>query len=123
MTNKNADYYFLQGGGEMGERTRARDWSKTAVGDPAGWPASLRTTLGILLHTKFPMFLFWSDELICFYNDAYRPSLGNDGKHPSILGMPGKDAWPEIWHIIHPLIDSVMKKGESVLFEERLIPI
>ena len=123
MTNKNADYYFLQGGGEMGERTRARDWSKTAVGDPAGWPASLRTTLGILLHTKFPMFLFWSDELICFYNDAYRPSLGNDGKHPSILGMPGKDAWPEIWHIIHPLIDSVMNKGESVWFEDRLVPI
>jgi len=123
MSKKNADYYFLQDGGEMGERMRALDWGKTSIGDPAAWPPGLRTTLGILLHSKFPMFLWWSDELICFYNDAYRPSLGKDGKHPSILGMPGKEAWPEIWHIIEPLINQVMTKRESVWFEDLLVPI
>ena len=114
---------FLSGGGKMGALMRAKDWSKTSVGDVSTWPQSLRTTLSILLSSKFPMFLFWGPELICFYNDAYRPSLGNDGKHPYILGMPGEDAWPEIWHIIKPLIDQVLTGEEATWSENQLIPI
>jgi len=123
MSNKNSDYYFLRGGGEMGELIRAKDWSKTSLGDPVEWPQSLRTTLGILLNSKFPMFLWWGPELICLYNDAYRPSLGKDGKHPSILGMPAKSAWTEIWEIIKPLIDKVVNERESIWFEDMLVPI
>ncbi|HMT30469.1 MAG TPA: PAS domain-containing protein, partial [Bacteroidia bacterium] len=69
------------------------------------------------------MFLWWGHDLISFYNDAYRPSLGNDGKHPDILGIPAKEAWPEIWDIIKPLIDKVVDKGESIWYEDMLIPI
>ncbi|WP_158858969.1 PAS domain-containing sensor histidine kinase [Lunatibacter salilacus] len=123
MCKKYANFYFLQGGGEMGEFFRATDWSKTALGHPESWPQSLRTTVGILLNSKSPMFLWWSDELTCLYNDAYRPSLGKDGKHPSILGMPGKEAWPEIWHIIDPLISKVVEQGESFWYEDLLVPI
>lgn len=123
MSFKNSDHYFLRGGGEMGEMIRAKDWSNTSLGDPGEWPQSLRTTLGILLKTKFPMFLWWGDELICFYNDAYRPSLGKDGKHPAILGMPAEEAWPEIWDIIKPLIDKVVNEEDSIWFEDMLVPI
>lgn len=114
---------FLNGGGEMGELIRSKDWEATAVGDFVQWPQSLRTALSILLNSKFPMFLFWGPELTCFYNDAYRPSLGNDGKHPWILGMPGEQAWPEIWTIIKPLIDQVLEGGEATWHENALIPI
>ena len=93
------------------------------MGDPAGWPQSLRITLGILLNSKFPMFWWWGQELICFYNDAYRPSLGDEGKHPSILGMRADEAWPEIWSIIKPLIDKVVNERESIWFEDLLVPI
>ena len=123
MNDKNAGNNFLRGGGEMGELIRAKDWSKTSLGNPVTWPQSLRITLNILLNSKFPMFLWWGSDLICFYNDAYRPSLGIDGKHPSILGMPAEKAWPEIWTIVKPLIDQVMYKGESVWFEDMLVPI
>src|SRR5450432_104772 len=116
-------FRFLSGGGEMGKLTREKNWSKTAVGDISTWPQSLRTTLSILLNSKFPMFLFWGDELTCFYNDAYRPSLGNDGKHPGILGMAGKEAWSEIWAIIKPLMDQVLAGGEATWSEDQLIPI
>ena len=121
--DKNTRNSFLRGGGEMGELIRAKDWSQTSLGDPAAWPQSLRITLTILLNSKFPMFLWWGSELICFYNDAYRPSLGIDGKHPSILGMPAVKAWPEIWSIVKPLIDQVMDLGEAVWFEDLLVPI
>jgi hypothetical protein len=84
---------------EMGNLIRAKDWSRTPVGHIDSWPQSLRTTLSIILNSKFPMFLWWGPELICFYNDAYRPSLGNDGKHPHILGMRAEEAWSEIWNM------------------------
>ncbi len=122
-TANNTGISFLAGGGEMGKLTREKDWSSTSLGDPKSWPQSLRTTLSIILNSKFPMFLFWGDELTCFYNDAYRPSLGKDGKHPFILGMKGEEAWPEIWAIIKPLIDQVLAGGEATWSEDQLIPI
>ena len=117
------NYPFLQGGGEMAERTRNHDWAANPLGVPDGWPQSLRTSLSILLNSKLPMLLFWGRDLICFYNDAFRPSLGNTGKHPALLGMPGAEGWAEIWSIIKPLIDSVLQGGEATWGEDQLIPI
>ncbi|MEO8764617.1 MAG: PAS domain S-box protein [Ginsengibacter sp.] len=119
----NEEYKFLAGGGEMGMLTRNKDWSTTPVGNIEGWPQSLRTTLGIILNSKFPMFLWWGPELVCFYNDAYRPSLGENGKHPFILGQRAEEAWPEIWEIIQPLINKVLSGGEATWSEDQLIPI
>jgi len=48
----------------MGEMVRNFDWSKTAVGPLSQWPISLHTTLGIILHSRFPMFLCWG--MYCF---------------------------------------------------------
>ena len=42
---------FLQGGGEMGARIRAFDWSRTSLGDPAAWPQALRTAIRLILNT------------------------------------------------------------------------
>lgn len=114
---------FLEGGGEMGRRIREKDWAITPLGIPETWPQSLRTSLSILLNSKFPMFLFWGTDLICFYNDAYRPSLGIEGKHPQMLGEKGEEHWREIWHIIKPLIDQVLAGGEATWSEDQLIPI
>jgi len=114
---------FLAAGGEMGVLTSQLDWGATPVGSIDTWPQSLRTTLGTMLRSKFPMFLWWGPQLVCFYNDAYRPSLGNNGKHPVILGMPAKEAWPEIWTIIKPLIDQVLAGGEGIWSENQLVPI
>ncbi|MEO6288389.1 MAG: PAS domain-containing protein, partial [Ginsengibacter sp.] len=116
-------YPFLSGGGEMGTLTRLKDWSTSSVGTPDLWPQSLRTTLNIILTSKFPMFLWWGPELICFYNDAYRPSLGQNGKHPGILGMRANEAWAEIWDTIKPLIDQVLGGGGATWSDDQLIPI
>lgn len=70
----------------MGELTRSFDWSKTLLGHPETWSQSLLTTVSIILKSRSPMFLWWGGELIQFYNDTYRPSMGNNGKHPKALG-------------------------------------
>ena len=117
------DKPFLIGGGEMGDLIRAKDWRNTPLGDTNTWSQSLLTTLSIILNSRYPMFLFWGHDLLCFYNDAYRPNLGNDGKHPKILGERGEDFWQETWGYIKPLIDKVMEKGESTWQENQLLPI
>ncbi|MGY3053756.1 two-component system sensor histidine kinase VicK [Pedobacter sp. UYEF25] len=114
---------LLRGGGEMGELTRSFDWSKTTLGPMQLWPQSLLTILSLLLNSKSPMFLWWGPELIQFYNDAYRPSLGNGGKHPTALGQRGVECWPELWPVIEPLIDQVLSGGESIWSEDQLMPI
>lgn len=116
-------YPFLSGGGEMGKRIREKDWSNSALGEPDKWPQSLRTTVGIVLGSRFPMFLFWGPQLISFYNDAFRPCLGENGKHPSIIGMPGELAWSESWYLIKPFIDRVLIDGETVSSEDQITPI
>ena len=123
ITSSTQTISFLSGGGEIGDLIRQKDWSKTPLGNPETWSQSLRTTLSIMLNSKFPMFLLWGPDLICFYNDAYRPSLGNDGKHPIILGNRGEDFLQEVWGNIKPLIDHTLSGGETDLIENQLFPI
>ncbi|HTF20209.1 MAG TPA: PAS domain-containing protein [Chryseolinea sp.] len=116
-------YHFLEGGGEMGALTLAYDWSLTPLGPVEAWPQTLKAIVGVILHSEFPMFLWWGDEMIQFYNDAYRPSLGETGKHPVALGQRAIECWPEIWPVIYPLINQVRTTNKSFFLEDQLIPI
>ncbi len=110
------------GRGEMADLTRQFDWSRTPVGPIEEWPDTLLSTVNVVLGTRHPMFLWWGEDLIQFYNDAYRPSIGLD-KHPKALGQRGKECWPEIWPIIGPQIEAVMTTGISTWHEDQLVPI
>ena len=123
LNNQQPSHYGkIFGTGEMADLTRAFDWSSTPVGPVESWPDTLVTTVNTMLATRHPMFLWWGPELIQFYNDGYRPSIGSD-KPPKALGQPGRDCWPEIWHIIGPQIEGVMTQGESTWHEDALVPI
>jgi signal transduction histidine kinase len=117
-----ATFPFLQGDGEMASIIKNYNWSDTPLGDFDQWPLSLRTTLANILHSSFPMFLFWGKDLTCFYNDAFRPSLGSEGKHP-VIGKKGGEVWSEIWPFIYPLIEKVLTTGKPTWFENQLVPI
>ena len=102
----------------MGERIRALDWSKTPLGPVDGWPQSLRSALSHLLPSKAQISMFWGPELVTFYNDAYSVVLG--GKHPAALGMPLREAWPELWSAgLKELFDSVLGTGEAFWAQDR----
>jgi PAS domain S-box-containing protein len=110
---------FLSGGGEMGARMRAHDWSATPLGPPEGWPQSLKTVVRILLTSRYQMWMAWGPELLFFYNDAYRPTLGV--KHAWALGTPASKVWKEIWSDIGPRIEHVLKSGEATWDEGLLL--
>jgi PAS domain S-box-containing protein len=120
--NRPASADFLAGGGEMGALTRAHPWSASPLGPPETWPQSLRTAVRILLNTNHPMFIWWGPQLIQFYNDAYRQTMGPE-RHPGALGQGGRECWAEIWDIIGPQIEQVMRGGGATWHENQLVPV
>ena len=106
---------FLSGGGETGALMRSHDWADSPLGPPQTWSQSLRTVVGLLLQSRFPMFVAWGKELGFLYNDPYAEILG--AKHPRALGRRFHDIWSEIWPDISPLIDAAMA-GQATYRED-----
>ena len=46
-------------GRKMGELVRDFNWGATPLGDAVFWPPSLKTTVRILLTSRFPMWMAW----------------------------------------------------------------
>ncbi len=105
----------------MGERMRSLDWSKTPLGPPERWSQTLRMMMRLLLANRFPILLWWGPQYVSIYNDAYRPILGT--KHPWALGLPVKECWSEIWHVLQPLIDSPYNGGPPTWLEDLSLEI
>ncbi len=107
---------LFAGGGEMGALMRSTDWSKTRLGPVENWPNSLRTMLGVVLGSRFPMLLWWGPDLLHLYNDAYRPILRD--KHPASLAAPAAQIWTEVWDVAGPMARSVQEGGPATWTED-----
>ena len=105
---------FLSDGGEMGSLIRAHDWSAGPLGPPEQWPQGLKTAVGLMLSSAFPMFVAWGRELRFLYNDRYAEILGN--KHPAALGHAFEDVWAELWPDVGPIAERAMR-GEASYYE------
>ena len=75
-----------------------------------------------MLNSGHPMYIWWGPDLLCFYNDAYRQSIGAE-RHPGSLGRNAREIWDEIWEIIGPQIAQVMSGGGATWQENALVPI
>ena len=106
---------FLPTHGAMAGKIAAFDWAATPLGPIDTWPQSLRTTLALMLDSRFAMCLCWGPDLTLFYNDAYAPVLG--AKEERALGQPLKEIWSDVWADIRPLVDSAMS-GTSTWSED-----
>ena len=109
-----SDFAFLVGDTAMVRLMREHDWSDSPAGAPEQWPEQLRSVVGLMLGSAFPMFLAWGPSLTMFYNDAYAQLLGT--KHPAALGKPLYEVWHEIQVDLKPLVQRAMG-GESFFME------
>ena len=83
----------------------ATDWSATALGPVAGWPACVRSALDIVLHARQPMAVVWGPQLHILYNDSYRAILGARAEPAAAtFGQPIATLWPEIAGQIVPVL-------------------
>jgi PAS domain S-box-containing protein len=110
---------FLSGGGVMGARMRAYDWSLTPLGAPETWPQSLKAVVRVMLTSRFAMWMAWGPELTFFCNDAYLPTTGL--KRDWVLGARSDRVWAEIWQDIGPRIRRVLATGEATWDEALLL--
>jgi len=110
---------LFAGGGELGALMRDFDWSATPLGPVESWPQSLRTCLRIILTSRQPMFVWWGEDLIHLYNDAYKSILG--GKHPNALGVPARSVWSEIWDQLAPRLHSALRSNEGTYDESLML--
>lgn len=114
----NLSPHFLQKGGKMGELIRGYDWAASPLGEIETWPLSLRISLGNMLRTGFPMMVLWGHDLISFYNDAFRPSMGAEEDQHTSLGKKAKEVWAEMWKSMEPRIELVWETGEPVTLQD-----
>jgi two-component sensor histidine kinase/PAS domain-containing protein len=103
----------------MSALIRAKDWSKTPLGDPDRWPSSLTLVVNLLLASGFPMAVRWGPDFVMIYNDGYRPILGD--KHPRALGLPFREVWPEVQTELIGLHESILSGERSAFFQEDLL--
>ena len=95
----------------MGKLIRAHNWLETPMGDPAHWPAALRSSLALCLDTPAVGALFWGPDFIVLYNDAYAQALAE--RHPRSLGLALREVWPEIWDVLGPQVQAVFDSGRG----------
>ena len=111
---------FLAGGGEIESLIQSIDWSQTPLGPISSWQQSLKISVRIVLGSRYPMFLWWGEELTLIYNEAYA-KMTLAGKHPWAMGRPGQEVWAEIWDDLKPRIDTVIRLGQGTWDEELLL--
>ncbi|MEG4806202.1 ATP-binding protein [Microcoleus sp. F8-D3] len=110
---------IFAGNSEMARLMRSHDWSQTPPGAVETWPQSLKTAIRIVLGSRYPMFVWWGQEMTKFYNDAYIPILGK--RHPQALGQPASQIWAEIWDTLRPQAEAVLNQGQSTWNQELLL--
>ena len=106
--------------GEMAPLLEDFDWGATALGDPGSWPQSLRSAASICLGAKYPIAIYWGEDLTLLYNEAWSTIPGD--KHPWALGRPAREVWPDIWPIVGPEMDRALA-GDAMWVSDRLLPM
>lgn len=105
------NFYFLPNRAKMSAVIRDLDWSLNSLQQPDKWPSGLRTTLGILMTSEIPMMLYWGQENIQFFNDAFFCNFHEDSNAKSTIGNSGSEN-PETWNIFGPLVKEIMQSRE-----------
>lgn len=119
QTSKGELERLFPGDGEMACRMREFDWSKTDVGPVQYWPQSLKTAIGIMLNSRYPMFVWWGRHRTNFYNDAYIPVLGK--RHPQVLGLRAQQVWHEIWDQLGTQSELVLTQSKAVWCDQVML--
>ena len=93
------------------------DWT-TSLGPVAAWPVSLKTILATMLACPAPMFLAWGPDLVCFYNDSYRPILGYRAE--GAIGQKFRALWASLWSDIEPMVNEALAGGSPSVTDMKL---
>jgi len=115
LVKSEAKYPFLADGGELGRLIARHDWSRTSLGPIEQWPVALKTTVAMILRSPLPIVTLWGEPGVMIYNDGYSEFAGQ--RHPALLGMDVREAWPEVADFNDNIVRTVFGRGERLSFE------
>ncbi|KAG7293403.1 hypothetical protein NEMBOFW57_003453 [Staphylotrichum longicolle] len=92
---------------------RSIDWASTPLGPVELWPLELRIMSSMIMGSPHPAALYWGQEYVAIYNEAYIALAGQ--KHPQLMGQRYRDAWPEIWDEIQPVFEAAWNSGYATM--------
>ncbi|WP_326494154.1 PAS domain-containing protein [Ensifer sp. SL37] len=95
----------------------AGHWQASPLGPRERWPNCLSAAMDILLPAQAQIMLFWGEEFVALYNEAYAPAIGD--KHPRAFGRPARENWGELWSDLEPLLRRVLDGRETVFAKDR----
>ncbi|KAL1296620.1 hypothetical protein AAFC00_000109 [Neodothiora populina] len=95
---------------------RGIDWANTALGPIETWSADLRQMCNLIMASPHPAAMYWGEELIAIYNEAYILLAGQ--KHPKLMGQSYKEAWAEIWSDVEGVFANAMDTGEATMKDD-----
>lgn len=103
---------------EVGSHLNRTNWSNHDLGPIASWDPVLINTLNIVLESGFPHFLYWGDDNICFYNDAFKSSFGSEEYQLSGIGQSLARVFPEVFDEVSSMIATVKTTGIQQFYQD-----
>lgn len=98
---------------------RSVDWTSTALGPIDYWPSDLRQMCNLIMASPHPAAMYWGDDLVAIYNEAYIMLAGQ--KHPKLMGQNYRDAWPEIWNEVRGPFGSARQTGQATMKDDDML--
>lgn len=95
---------------------RSIDWASTSLGPIETWSSDLRQMCNLIMASPHPAAMYWGEDLIAIYNEAYILLAGQ--KHPSLMGTSYREAWAEIWDEVKDVFANAKTTGEATMKDD-----
>jgi len=108
-------FAFLPVDSLTAEEIRAFDWSHTPIGPVETWSTALRSILATILSSPQPMFVSIEPGKVFFFNDPYRPMLGN--RLHGAIGRRFDALWSDVWQDVSAHVEGALS-GEASMHRD-----
>lgn len=95
---------------------RSVDWASTSLGTIENWSPTLRAMSNLIMASPHPAAMYWGDDHIALYNEAYVQLAGQ--KHPALMGSSYEVAWSEIWPLVKDVFANAKMTGQATMKDD-----
>ncbi|KAF1939000.1 hypothetical protein EJ02DRAFT_457342 [Clathrospora elynae] len=95
---------------------RSIDWASTPLGAIEDWSQDLRAMCNLIMASPHPAAMYWGDDLVAIYNEAYIGLAGQ--KHPALMGQSYAVAWAEIWDEVKGVFANARTTGQATMKDD-----
>jgi len=98
---------------------RSIDWASTSLGPIESWSSELRSMCNLIMASPHPAAMYWGEEYVAIYNEAYILLAGS--RHPQLMGQSYPVAWAEIWDGVKSVFESATTTGQATVKDDDLL--